>query len=78
MEKLCPLCNGLAEVEDNCPRCGGRLADGGAVGNYFGPYSPYMDIGSWPGRADDGRCLHLLYCPACGYDVRRAWPVVSV
>lgn len=76
MEKVCPLCNGLATVQAHCPQCGGHMADGGAVENYFGPYSPYMDVSSWP---DDGDCcIHLLYCPDCGYDVRLGQNLVVI
>lgn len=76
MEKVCPLCNALTTVQAECPRCGGPLADGGAIENYFGPYSPYMDVSSWP-EGGPG-CVHLLYCPHCGYDLRRVWSLVAI
>jgi hypothetical protein len=78
VEKICPLCNGMAAIEGNCPLCDSQLVDGGAVENYFGPYSPYMDVNSLRGPGADRRCVHLLYCPACGYDERRAWNLVSM
>ncbi|MDT8900506.1 hypothetical protein [Anaeroselena agilis] len=78
MEKVCPVCNGLVAVAENCPRCGRRLVDGGALENYFGPYSPYMDVASFQQGAPDVHCVHLLYCPACGYDVRAAWDLVAI
>ncbi|MDR7868159.1 MAG: hypothetical protein RIN56_15285 [Sporomusaceae bacterium] len=78
MEKVCPVCNGLTEVAARCPRCGRSLADGGALENYFGPYSPYMDATSLQQGAPDTQCVHLIYCPGCGYDVRTAWELVTV
>lgn len=78
MTKVCPVCNSLTTVTASCPRCGGGLTDGGALENYFGPYSPYMDVDSLQQGAPDTQCVHLLYCPACGYDVRAAWDLVAV
>jgi rRNA maturation protein Nop10 len=78
MAKVCPVCNGLTAVTASCPRCGRRLADGGALENYYGPYSPYMDVDSLQEGAPDTQCVHLLYCPACGYDTRAAWELVAL
>lgn len=78
MEKLCPMCNALTAVTANCPVCGGWLADGGAVENYYGPYSPYMEVSSQQQGIDDTQCVHLLYCPACGYDTRMAWELIEM
>ncbi len=78
MAKVCPICNGLTTVTAVCPRCGRRLADGGALENYYGPYSPYMDIDSLQHGFPDTQCVHLLYCPACGYDTRAAWELVAL
>lgn len=76
--KVCPVCNALTAVAAGCPQCGGRLADGGALENYYGPYSPYVDIDSLQAGAADSQCVHLLYCPQCGYDVRTAWELVEM
>lgn len=78
MEKVCPVCNALITVTALCPRCGLRLADGGAVENFLGPYSPYMEVNSLQRGGADTQCVHLLYCPHCGYDVRAAWELVTV
>ncbi|MDW7673841.1 MAG: hypothetical protein SCK28_04805 [Bacillota bacterium] len=69
MELSCPLCNGMKDVKGHCPRCNTKWEDGGMVNNYLGPYSPYEDqlIGDVEGGED---CIHLLYCPICGYDQR--------
>jgi hypothetical protein len=77
MEKVCPICNALTTITAKCPQCGWQLADGGALKNFFGPYSPYIDAASLP-EDTDTQCVHLLYCPECGYDVRAAWELVDV
>ncbi len=74
MEKICPLCNGLQIAISSCPRCGQLLADGGALADYWGPYSPYMDSATLQKvTAANTHCIHLLYCPECHYDVRASW-----
>ncbi len=78
MAKVCPVCNALVAITAACPLCGRRLADGGALENFLGPYSPYMDTDSLQAGAPDTQCVHLLYCPACGYDTRVAWGLVEV
>lgn len=70
----CPLCNGIQEVREACPACGHFLQDGGPLQDYFGPYSPYEEVeyelkGLEPGVLEE-QCLHLLYCPHCGWDRR--------
>ena len=70
----CPLCNGLIQVKKSCARCGENLMDGGPVESYFGPYSPYEEVDDklqdfLPEYRYD-ECLHLFYCPACGWDKR--------
>jgi rRNA maturation protein Nop10 len=69
----CPLCNGLIDVKGKCPQCGSPLEDGGTVEAYYEPYSPYEEV-------EEGlvRCLHLLYCPGCGWDKRQAIPKIPI
>lgn len=76
--KICPLCNAMASIAAKCPVCGRPLSDGGALENYFGPYSPYMDVRSLQGGEADSQCVHLLCCPECGHDERVAWALVEV
>lgn len=78
MEKVCPVCNGLAALTARCPRCGRPLTDGGAIENYYGPYSPYMDIESLQMGEPDTHCVHLLYCSGCGHDSRAALALIPV
>lgn len=71
---VCPLCNGLIELELACPKCGCIMDDGGMIENYYGPYSPYLDesiLDQVDGVWED-KCLHLFYCTSCGYDHRYA------
>ncbi|MDD4600880.1 hypothetical protein SDC9_27512 [bioreactor metagenome] len=78
MEKVCPICNALDEVNQACPRCGQAMKDGGTLQNYLGPYSPYMD-GDWiPLNMIDYGCTHLVYCPHCHYDIRVVWNFVII
>jgi hypothetical protein len=78
MEKACPICNALQQVNMRCPRCGGQLADGGALENYYGPYSPYMDIHTLQNCLPETHCVHLLYCGQCRFDTRAAWEMVVI
>ncbi len=73
MEQVCPVCNGIEQIKLGCPRCGYMLRDGGNLQDFYGPYSPYIernaygDLAAYDAR---GRCVHLLFCPQCGYDRR--------
>lgn len=78
MEILCPLCNALETIRIGCPRCGSLLLDGGALENYYGPYSPYMDVASLQDGHVDTHCVHLLYCAECHFDTRAAWELVVI
>lgn len=75
MEQICPLCNGLQEIDRRCPKCGKEMLDGGRLQDFYEPYSPYLDdnLLSPPKLALDnslGLCMHLIYCPRCGEDQR--------
>ncbi|WP_227761792.1 hypothetical protein [Zhaonella formicivorans] len=70
----CPLCNGTERVTGQCPVCGNGLEDGGILENFFGPYSPYEEVAyqlqDFPSESELDRCMHLVYCPVCGWDTR--------
>lgn len=69
LDKACPLCNGMEEIKGTCPRCSTQWEDGGTVDDYIGPYSPYeAQLVASTGTKEE--CVHLLYCPVCGYDKR--------
>lgn len=70
MNKGCPLCNGLIDIYEFCPDCGGKMEDGGAIDEYLDPYSPYIEITNKE-QFGDNKCLHLIYCPCCGRDKRK-------
>jgi len=75
MELICPLCNGFITYKKSCPFCGNSLRDGGTLQDFYGPYSPYDDFDNYPlvfemkGK-EDYNCIHLVYCPICGFDTR--------
>jgi len=52
------------------------MIDGGALEDYFGPYSPYMDHELL--ESSDRFCTHLLYCPECHHDVRINLEMVNI
>ncbi len=67
MEKVCPLCNGLKNIEKyECSHCHVIMEDKGKITNFVGPYSPYED----DKINEDDICIHLLSCPKCGNDFR--------
>lgn len=78
MEKVCPLCNGLEAVKTICSECGRRMVDGGALEDFLGPYSPYMETESINYGLPEQQCVHLLYCPACHNDARAALEYLSI
>jgi hypothetical protein len=67
---LCPVCNGLDQLQASCRSCGGAAEDCGKASDYYGPYSPYRPIdelkltNGFPDLAQH-QCYHALYCPSC-------------
>lgn len=78
MEKLCPICNALEEINKECPLCGNKLLDGGVIQNYLGPYSPYMEAETIPLNMNTNYCIHLLYCSNCNFDTSSSWELVII
>jgi len=79
----CPLCNGLIQIDQCCPRCGQVMRDEGMIEDYYGPYSPYddMDVYEPPefrNLTDTMTCVHLLACRNCGCDTRLAVPLAEM
>ena len=69
MSMICPLCNGLRNLQLHiCSACGHEMEDQGRVREFFGPYSPYEE----PKIANsfDEKCVHLIGCPGCSKDFR--------
>lgn len=78
MEKVCPICNGLEEIDEVCPQCGHKMLDGGALQNYLGPYSPYVESDMVPLNMTNNGCVHLVYCPNCNFDIRMSWDIIII
>ena len=69
----CPVCNGLDSFEYICPKCQSKMEDSGKLSDFFSDYSPYReidDVNLTNGFLDvqENLCLHVAYCPQCGYD----------
>jgi uncharacterized protein YbaR (Trm112 family) len=68
LSSICPVCNGMQELQTNCPVCSQRMCDHGKLSDLLGPYSPYeMNNTSLTNQEGDEHelCLHLLNCPDC-------------
>ena len=70
MQRICPVCNGIASLAVPFPDCSSIMEDLGHVSDYFGPYSPYEE--NWPpaynrqaSRRMSANCVHFLQCPKC-------------
>ena len=76
----CPLCNGLRTKNIVCPNCQTQLLDGGALESYYEPYSPYLPeiILNQADGVPANECIHLFYCPECGYDHRDVTKLVNI
>lgn len=73
MDKICPICNGLTELQVQCPECGQEMIDNGSFANYLGPYSPYQDqeileLNNGIECRGPDPCVHLLTCKNCAMD----------
>jgi hypothetical protein len=71
---ICPICNGLREINLQCSHCGGQMLDSGRLMDYYDDYSPYMEIDlmkmedGYPDSHSGGKCPHLYQCPSCQQD----------
>ncbi|MGD8192102.1 hypothetical protein ACQCN2_19200 [Brevibacillus ginsengisoli] len=70
MNSICMVCNGLTRMQAPCPTCNHLLDDSGRLADYFGDYSPYMEIDD--SKLSNGYpdllqhlCLHVTWCPVC-------------
>lgn len=72
MSWICPICNGLASYLVRCSDCSRQMDARGAIEDYFDNYSPYLDkdITETMDGVEEGRCVHIFYCPSCGQDKR--------
>ncbi|MCL6639264.1 MAG: hypothetical protein K6T80_06240 [Firmicutes bacterium] len=68
---VCPLCNGLYELNQTCASCGGPFIDRGALQDFYDDYSAYLDQALYEDgyRCNrDEYCVHLFACPRCHVD----------
>ncbi len=67
MSSECPICNGLASLNEICPNCGSPMDDYGKASDYTDPYNPYEEaqISAEDAITGDGSCIHFLQCPNC-------------
>jgi hypothetical protein len=72
VERICPLCNGLKEMEVSCPICNSKMYDAGPIENFYDDYSPYLDqnITQAINKEDLHHCVHLFKCSKCKKDKR--------
>ncbi|MBS4537221.1 hypothetical protein GOQ27_02040 [Clostridium sp. D2Q-11] len=72
MDMVCPLCNGIQEIIDQCNICGSKMIDEGPLVNYLDDYSPYLsnDITQLVDGAPHDKCMHLFKCERCEKDKR--------
>lgn len=72
MDMVCPLCNGIQEILDECEYCNGKMVDEGPLVNYLDEYSPYLsnDITQLVDGAPHDKCMHLFKCSECEFDKR--------
>lgn len=69
MRSVCPLCNGLYNIQYNCIKCNSPMEDKGAKVNYYDDYSPYLldEITNKADGVNRDECVHFFICPNCGY-----------
>ena len=74
MEMICPLCNGIKDVDNLCPDCHGQMNNKGPIEDFYDNYSAYLDqnITQRLDNADPNYCVHLFQCATCGEDKRIA------
>ena len=72
MDLICPLCNGIENIEIECSYCSVKMKDMGPVVDYLDNYSPYLadDITQLVDGVSHDQCAHLFSCENCKYDTR--------
>ncbi|MGM9923493.1 MAG: hypothetical protein ACI35R_04515 [Bacillus sp. (in: firmicutes)] len=69
---ICPLCNGLQQVELPCRRCLAPLIDKGKLTDYLDDYSAYEDsdtlkqVDGITASVQNHLCVHYFFCETCG------------
>lgn len=71
MDLICPVCNGLMEIDFRCRQCQKKMNDLGRIEDFYLPYSPYEEQDDLAAlQESDLFCIHLLFCPNCKLDQR--------
>ncbi|WP_026895148.1 hypothetical protein [Clostridiisalibacter paucivorans] len=72
MEKVCPLCNKIKDIEEMCPNCRTKMEDKGRIVDYLDAYSPYLsnEVTEKVDGAPNDKCVHLFQCPQCAEEKR--------
>lgn len=60
MEKVCPLCNSLTNIEITCPNCGQIMKDSGRVQEFRDSYAPEDEL-----EYENDDCRHVFQCINC-------------
>lgn len=67
---ICPVCNGMIEYIEYCPRCGARMKILDRTEAYDDEYSPYVSFST--SQLNDGDppsvCTHKTLCEKCGFE----------
>jgi len=68
---VCPVCNGLANIDKNCPICSSIMYDAGIIQDYYDSYSAFLEQEIYEDGYrfnDHDYCVHLFACPNCHFD----------
>ncbi len=70
LELVCPLCNGIDEMNMSCQMCSEKMKDHGPIVNFFDDYSPYLsnDMTQLVDGVPHDQCVHLFSCEKCKHD----------
>ncbi len=60
LDKICPLCNGLDNVNLLCEKCKDIMSDIGRVQDYADSYACQQEIND-----SKNYCIHLFKCKRC-------------
>ncbi len=80
MQRICPVCNGLSQLDAVCHRCQSDMEDRGQLESYYGPYAPYEEdelLSTSTITPYETSCPHVAYCTECGAVERIQVPIVT-
>ena len=72
MQSMCPVCNGLTQLQAICSICYQPMIDLGRETDFWDDYSPYREIQhllmGMNTTENKTVCLHLAHCPFCDHE----------